>query len=312
MQGEPLLPVRVVCLREEAPGIVSCELRTTGAPLPDCAPGSHVDVHLPNGLVRQYSVVFADARCARIAVKREANGRGGSAYVAEALRLGTVLDISVPRVNFPLVAGPHRAVLIAGGIGITAVIAMARSLAQSDRDWVLHYCVRRPEDVVFSSELAAWGERVRIHMSSKHGRAALASWIVEEREGAHFYCCGPESMLEDFARATASLPPDRVHVERFEAAKPPPDAGAFRVRLARSGRDVCVGPDQTILDAVVAAGIDAPSSCQQGICGSCEVRVLEGTPEHRDEVLTESERARGTSMMICCSRSLSPVLVLDL
>ncbi len=312
MQAETLLPVRVVCLREEAPDVVSCELRTTGAPLPACAPGSHVDVHLPNGLVRQYSIVSADARLARIAVKRESKGRGGSAYMAETLRLGTVLNIGVPRVSFPLAAGPHRTVLIAGGIGITAVVAMARALAQGGGDWVLNYCVRRREDVVFASELAAWGERVRIRVSSEQGRTSLASLIDGEPRGAHFYCCGPESMLEDFAQATTSLPADHVHVERFEAAKPPQDAGGFRVRLARSARDVSVRPDQTILDALAAEGIDAPSSCQQGICGSCEVRVLEGTPEHRDEVLTESERARGTSMMICCSRSLTPVLVLDM
>jgi len=301
-----------VCLREEAPGIVSCELRTTGAAIPECAPGSHVDVHLPNGLVRQYSVVSADERILRIAVKREVQGRGGSAYMADTLRLGTVLNIGLPRVNFPLVAGEHRTVLIAGGIGITAVIAMARSLAQRGGDWALHYCVRNQDDVVFADELAQWGERVSVRVSSEHGRVSLASLIAAGPDGAHFYCCGPESMLEDFANATASLARERVHVERFEAAKPPPDAGAFSVRLASSGREIAIRADQTILDALAAQGIDAPSSCQQGICGSCEVRVLEGTPEHRDEVLTESERARGTSMMICCSRSRTPVLVLDL
>ena len=312
MQGESLIPVRVVCLREEAPGIVSCELRATGAAIPECAPGSHVDVHLPNGLVRQYSVVSADARIVRIAVKREVRGRGGSAYVADTLRLGTMLQIGLPRVNFPLAAGEHRSVLIAGGIGITAVIAMARALAQRGGDWVLHYCVRNREDVVFADELAAWGERIRVHVSSEEGRASLASLIGAQPDDAHFYCCGPESMLEDFARATASVPAHRVHVERFEAAKPPSDAGAFHVRLASTGREIEVRSDQTILDALAAQGIDAPSSCQQGICGSCEVRVLEGVPDHRDEVLTESERARGTSMMICCSRSLTSVLVLDL
>jgi vanillate O-demethylase ferredoxin subunit len=312
MQRDTLLPVRVVCLREEAPGIVSCELRTTGDALPACAPGSHIDAHLPNGLVRQYSVVSADARCVRIAVKREARGRGGSVYVADTLRLGTSLNIGLPRENFPLAQGAHRTVLIAGGIGLTAVIAMARTLAQRGSDWVLHYCVRSRDGVVFADELASWGERVRIHVSSTAGRAPLARMIEGEPDGAHFYCCGPESMLEDFARATALLPPDRVHVERFEAAKPPDDAGAFCVRLARSGREITVRPDQTILDALGAEGIDAPSSCQQGVCGSCEVGVLEGTPEHRDEVLTESERARGTSMMICCSRSRTPLLVLDL
>jgi vanillate O-demethylase ferredoxin subunit len=312
MQRDTLLLVRVVCLREEAPGIVSCEMRTTGEALPECAPGSHIDVHLPNGLVRQYSVVSADARHVRIAVKREPRGRGGSAYVADALRLGTVLNIGHPRENFPLAQGEHRTVLIAGGIGLTAVIAMARALAQRGGDWVLHYCLRSRDGIAFADELAGWGERVRIHVSSETGRAPLESMIEGEPAGTHFYCCGPESMLQDFARATASLPPDRVHVERFEAARPPQDAGAFRVRLARSGREIAVRPDQTILDAIAAEGIDAPSSCQQGICGSCEVAVLEGTPEHRDEVLTESERARGTSMMICCSRSRSEVLVLDL
>jgi vanillate O-demethylase ferredoxin subunit len=149
-------------------------------------------------------------------------------------------------------------------------------------------------------------------VSSETGRVKIDSLVASEPAGTHFYCCGPTSMLEDFARATALLPAEHVHVESFMPAKPPADAGSFCVRLARSGKEITVAPDQTIIDALAVAGVDAPYSCQQGICGSCETKVIEGTPDHRDEVLTGHERASNRTMMICCSRALTPVLVLDL
>jgi vanillate O-demethylase ferredoxin subunit len=312
MTDELLQEVRVVALREEAAGVISCELRAQNEALPACPPGAHVDVHLPNGLVRQYSVAQADARRYVIAVKRESASRGGSAYVADALRIGTTLRIGAPRDAFPLVASDARVVLIAGGIGITALLPMARRLQADGRDWSLHYAVRRPEQAAFADSLRDLGDRARIHASAETGtRLSISELVAGQPTGTHFYCCGPASMLEAFGSATASLPTEQVHLERFTAAAPQ-GGEQFTVWLARSSRSIAVAPDQTIVDALAGAGVEVPHSCLQGICGSCEARVIEGIPDHRDEVLTESERASNATMILCCSRAKTAELVLDL
>jgi vanillate O-demethylase ferredoxin subunit len=304
------LEVRVTALREEAPGVVSCELRAVARGLPACPPGAHVDVHLPNGLVRQYSVVSADDAHVLIAVKREPASRGGSAYVAESLRIGARLRISVPRDNFRLEPADGRVILVAGGIGITALLPMARRLEDEGRDWALHYAVRSRESAAFGASLRGFGDKIQWYVSSLN-RLSITALVHAQPAGTHFYCCGPNAMLNDFVAATAALPAAQVHLERFGPV-PVEGGGEFTVRLARSSRVVPVASDQSIVDALAAAGIDVPYSCQQGICGSCEARVLEGLPEHRDDVLTEAEKASNASMMICCSRSRTPELVLDL
>lgn len=311
MNGALLHEVRVIALREEAVGVVSCELRAQRGELPPCPAGAHVDVYLPNSLVRQYSVALSDATSYTIAVKREAASRGGSAYIADSLRVGSALRIGPPRDSFPLVpSGP--VVLVAGGIGITALLPMARQLSVEGREWVLHYAVRRPEDAAFAQALRAYGRRVRIHATAVAGRRLDIAGIVREQPaGTHYYCCGPSSMLESFEQATAQIPGDQVHLERFAPAACA-SGEEFIVRLARSGKVIPVAAETTIVDALLAAGIEAPSSCQQGICGSCEVKVLEGIPDHRDDVLTESEKSGNGVMMICCSRAKSHELVLDL
>ncbi|MBP6895741.1 MULTISPECIES: PDR/VanB family oxidoreductase [Burkholderiales] len=312
MSGERLFDVRVVALREEAPGVVSCELQSTSGELPSCPPGAHVDVHLPNGLVRQYSVASATADSYQVAVKRKPASRGGSAFMTDSLRIGSLLRIGAPRDNFPLVAANGRTVLIAGGIGITALLPMARLLAARGLDWTLHYAVRAPEDAAFKRALQDLGDRIRLHASSTAGcRLSIEDIVMQQPAGTHFYCCGPASMLDAFLAATTSLPPEQVHFERF-GAEPTAGGQEFVVRLARSGQVLPVAADQTIVDALLAAGVDAPYSCQQGICGSCEVKVLQGSPDHRDDVLTEAEKASNKTMMICCSRACSPELVLDL
>jgi vanillate O-demethylase ferredoxin subunit len=178
---------------------------------------------------------------------------------------------------------------------------------------VLHYAVRKREDAAFKDELRAWSSRVRTHISSEAGgRLRMAELVRNEASEAHFYCCGPESMLASFSEATAMLPPERVHLERFTAAKPAKKAQEFLVDLRRSARTIAVAADQSIVDALLHAGIDVPYSCQQGICGSCEVKVLEGIPDHRDDVLTQAEKDGNATMMICCSRAKTETLVLDL
>jgi len=311
MSDAPLFDVRVVALREETPDVVSCELRSTSGILPSCSPGAHVDVYLPNGLVRQYSVVLASTDSYQLAVKREPASRGGSAFMTDSLRLGSLLRISSPRNNFPLVASHGRTLLIAGGIGITALLPMARSQALRSNDWALYYLVRQPEDTVFKHVLSALGDHVHLHVASTHGRLSIEALVQEQPIGTHFYCCGPASMLDAFVEATSSLPGEQVHLERF-GAQLSTEGEEFTIRLTRSGKTLRVAADQTIIDVLQTAGIDAPYSCQQGICGACEVKVLQGTPDHRDEVLTEAERSANKTMMICCSRACSPELVLDL
>ncbi|MEJ8812912.1 PDR/VanB family oxidoreductase [Variovorax ureilyticus] len=310
---EPILfDVRVVALREEAPGVVSCELRVASGELPPCPPGAHVDVHLPNGLVRQYSVVQAGTESYHFGIKREPASRGGSAFMTESLRIGSTLRIGAPRDNFPLVPTSGRVVLIAGGIGITALLPMARSLESSGQEWTLHYAVRTPEDAAFKHVTQGLGSKLRMHVDSIEGRHLSIADIVEQQPaGTHFYCCGPAPMLDAYLAATASVPREQVHLERF-GAEPTTGGQEFAVRLARSGTTLPVAANQTIIDALLSAGLDAPYSCQQGICGSCEVKVLEGCPDHRDDVLTAAEKASNKTMMLCCSRAFSPELVIDL
>lgn len=305
--------VRVTAMRLETPDIVRCELQASdGGLLPPAEPGAHIDLGLPNGLTRPYSVVSQEEGAYVIAVRREAGSRGGSTYICDRLRIGELLRVGMPRNQFPLAEAAAHSVLIAGGIGITPLLPMARALQQQGREVVLHGVVRDITALPLKRELAALGPAFRLHATRDHGRPDLGALVQQAPAGSHFYCCGPASMLEDFTAATAGIPPDRVHVERFEAAAPAADAGSFDIELARSGRCLTVGPAQSVLDVLLDAGVSVAHSCCQGICGSCAIPVLGGTPAHRDEVLTEGERARNDTMMACCSRSLGGKLVLDL
>lgn len=305
--------VQVTAMRLETPDVISIELRATGGhALPPAAPGAHVDVRLSNGVTRPYSIVSSDDDRYVLAVKREAESRGGSRHVHDTLRVGDVVGVGAPRNQFALAEDAHPSLLIAGGIGITPLLPMARALEREGRPWRMHYTARDVSAAPFARELQSFGDKVRMHGSRDAGRLDIARLVADAAPGTHFYCCGPSGMLDAFAAATRDVDPAHVHMERFEAIAPPPDAGSFEVKLARSGRSVRVGPKVTVLDALLEAGVNVPYSCSQGICGSCEARVLEGVPEHRDEILTEAERASNKSMMLCCSRSLSPTLVLDL
>lgn len=305
--------VRVTGMRLEAPDVLSIELRAAeGHALPPAPPGAHVDVHLVDGMTRPYSVVASDEDSYVLAVKREANSRGASAYVHERLRVGDWVRVGAPRNQFALAEDAQGSVLIAGGIGITPLLPMARALERAGRPWHLHYAARDAASAPFARELRQLGDRVRLHSSRQAGRLDLAALVAQAPAGTHLYCCGPAGMLDAFAAATQGIAPAYVHMERFEAAAPPLDAGSFEVQLAKSGHRVRVGPQQTLLDALLQAGVEVDYSCRQGICGSCEVRVLEGQPEHHDEILTAAERASNKTMMACCSRARSPTLVLDL
>ena len=309
--------LRVKTATWEAPNIVSYDLRSLeGGELPAFTAGAHIDLTLPNGLIRSYSLT--NPQCERhryvIAVQRDRASRGGSKWLHENLRAGDILAVNGPRNNFSLNEAAASSLLIAGGIGVTPILCMVERLAALQRDWQLVYCARKRSDTAFVETLSAYGERVRFNFDEDPGGAMLdiAQAVRRAPPGAHFYCCGPLPMLAAFEVATAELARERVHVEYFSAKEPPAVQGGFKVVLAKTGREFVVPPGKTILDTLLDAGLDVAYSCMEGVCGTCETKVLEGTPEHRDLILTEQEQAAGKVMMICCSGSKSERLVLDL
>jgi ferredoxin-NADP reductase len=285
-------------------------------PLPEAEPGAHIDVHIPNGLVRQYSLMKPAPAPLEylIGVKRDEASRGGSAWLHENLRVGQALRISAPRNHFSLAACASHTVLVAGGIGITPIWAMAQRLADQGASWELHYAVRARAEAALVDELAGLGDGVAIHCDEEEGGRLLnvAAIVARQQPGAHLYCCGPAPMIVAFERATAHLDPDLVHVEHFAQQAEASRAGGFVIELARSGRTLEVAPGASILQTLLAAGVEVPHSCEQGVCGACETRVLAGEPDHRDSILTEGERRANRTMMVCCSGSRGGRLVLDL
>jgi len=304
-----------------ADGIVGLTLRPEEpGSLPDFAPGAHIDLNLPNGLVRSYSLLNDGTSPDRyeIAVSRDAASRGGSTFVCDTLRAGDTLMVAGPRNNFPLAGGPTPSVLIAGGIGITPIYCMVRHLAREGRPWTLHYSAATRPRAAFLDELAALGAEgggvVTIHIDAEAGGRFLDIGAIVGAAGgdAHFYCCGPAPMLDAFVAATAGVASAQVHLERFTADEPAAREGGFTVELAATGVTLEVEPGKSILDTVLDAGIDVPFSCTEGTCGTCETRVIEGIPDHRDAFLTPDEQAGNTLIMICCSGSKTLKLVLDL
>jgi vanillate O-demethylase ferredoxin subunit len=296
------------------------ELRSLSGPLPSYTPGAHIDVHLPRGMIRSYSLVDLPGTRDRyvIAVSRDPASRGGSHYMHDTMRVGDTIPISGPRNNFELLEAAPHSVFIAGGIGITPLWCMIQRVAELRASWELHYSARSADQAAFLDEIAALGKRaggdVHTHFNDQAGGRLLdlAAAVQRAPTDAHLYCCGPLPMLDAFQAACGERPKDHVHVEYFSAPVTGPPAGGFVVSLARTGKRVAVPKGQSILDALLAAGVDVPYSCNEGICGSCETRVIAGIPDHRDVVLTDKDKESGHVMMICCSGSKSEELVLDL
>lgn len=312
------MQVRVKRISYEAESINSYELvNPAGHELPPFTAGAHIDLHLANGMIRSYSLVNDQSERHRyvIAVNNDAAGRGGSKHVHETLRAGQVIEISRPRNNFALHEDAGHSVLIAGGIGITPMLSMIRRLEALGRSWELYYATRTRVAAAFLDELNALRPS-NLHLTFDQEPQAkmidLAAIVKAARPEARLYCCGPVSMLEAFEAATAGRPPGQVHVEYFKAKEKPAADGGFEVRLARSKQTIAVQPGQTILDALLAAGINANYACSEGVCGTCETRVIEGIPDHRDLFLSREEQQANKSIMICCSGSKSSTLVLDI
>ncbi|MEV6441279.1 PDR/VanB family oxidoreductase [Amycolatopsis sp. NPDC051716] len=292
-----------------ADGVVRLTLRAPGSePLPPWEPGAHIDVVLP-GSVRQYSLCGdpGDRSAYQVAVLREPDGRGGSAYVHDSLLAGDLLQVDGPRNHFALVAA-ERYLFIAGGIGITPILPMLDQVTAAGRDWQLVYGGRTRGSMAFTEELSRHGGRVLFRPQDEHGLLDLPTLLAAARPGTAVYCCGPEPLLA----AVEALGPADLHVERFTARLDEGPRTAFEVELAGSGRVLPVPADRSILEVVEEAGVTVLSSCREGTCGTCETGVLGGTPDHRDSVLTADERLENEVMMLCVSRACSPRLVLDL
>ena len=312
--------LRVQVLRKwtTAEGVVGLELESIGKPLPTHQPGAHIDVHLPNGLVRQYSLTNApgEGSLYRIGVKLEPDSRGGSACLHETVKEGDVLAISEPRNNFPLRRDTVKTILIAGGIGVTPLLAMAQTLRSNNLDYELHYFAQTDGHLAFPEVLHELGDAVVLHLglSSDETSQALTVLLAGYRPAMHIYVCGPGPMLEATRRIAsgADWPDEAVHFEYFQNTIEVDSSSSFEVSLARSALTLEVPSGKTILEVLRDNGIALISSCEQGACGTCEVAVIEGEPEHQDVYLNDSEKLAGQRIMTCVSRAKSSRLVLDI
>jgi tetrachlorobenzoquinone reductase len=318
--SEGTTKVRVAAISQETRDISLLELHPADrTALPSFSAGSHIDLHLKDGMIRSYSLINASSETHRyvIGVKKEQNSRGGSRYIHEELRGGDEITIGAPRNNFVLREEASSSILIAGGIGITPLISMAQRLEDIGKPWQLHYAAHTGS-AGFVFQLARFGSKVRFYFPTEFQREPCArrididSIVTSASQEAHIYCCGPERMLAAFQAAAAERPPARSHIEHFANAQGVDKEGEFEVVLAKSGRTIAVPSGKSILDTLLELGMDAPYSCMEGVCSSCETRVLSGIPDHRDLILTSEEHAANDRMMICCSRSKSRKLVLEL
>jgi len=311
--------VQVADIRAEALDVMSLELRATGrGQLPAFEPGAHLDLHLPNGLIRQYSLTndWRERDRYVIGVARVADSRGGSSFVHSSIRAGAQLTIRGPINNFALDPKAERFLFIAGGIGVTPIMAMVRWCVANGKPWRLIYAARSRQRAAFYEELSRLAhDSAQFHFDDECGQVldvaqAIAGW----NEGEWIYCCGPGPLMDSVKALTEHLPAGTARFEWFTTPESdePQESNAFKVRLERSGAEFEIPEGKSILEVLEENGVDHPFSCREGLCGTCLTNVLAGERDHRDYVLTDEERASGKLMTICCSRSKSPQLVLDL
>jgi ferredoxin-NADP reductase len=307
-------------LQAIARDIVLIELQAADQrPLQGASPGAHIDLHLPNGQIRQYSLTNADGAPTQasyqIAVARDVNSRGGSTWVHDKLRTGTGLAISAPRNLFALdTQVPGKVLFIGAGIGITPIYAMVKAAQQHGLDWQLVACARSASRMAFQEELHTLDpQRVRFHFDMEKGTSLNLQALLGESTWDAVYACGPAGLLDAIEQATGHWPAESVRMERFKAqAQDHSSHTAFQLVLAKSQKTVEVGADESPLEALERIGIDHPYACREGLCGTCEVRVLEGQPDHKDNVLSAQERTAGQRFIPCISRCSGPQLVIEL
>lgn len=316
------LRLEVTDVQTEARDVVQVELRAPGGgELPAFEPGAHLAIDLPNGMIRHYSLAndWRERDRYVVGVARAANGRGGSLFIHQTLRRGMILSVSAPRNGFPLDASARRYLFLAGGIGITPILAMIRWCQAHARPWRLAYAVRSAQRAAFLETLSTFGGG-SVHLHADDQQAGVFDpdpWLSGSPEGEHVYCCGPAPMMAAVKAAARHRDPQSLHFEYFAA---PGDeqgvlrapAKAFTIELRRSGRSLEVPADKTILDVLEKQGIQVVSSCREGTCRTCETVVCEGAVEHRDYCLTPAEQQTGNTMLVCVSRAKGERLVLDL
>lgn len=307
-------------IRYEGASTRLIELRPpAGTYLPPVEAGAHIDVHISPTITRQYSLCNTPGETHRyiIGVALDPCSRGGSRALHEVIKEGDTLNIGGPRNHFELLQSEDHSVLIGGGIGITPLLSMALQLEAQQRTWSLHYAAKSADvaplfhTISTLAKQARYGQ-VNVYFSQPVSQRMQVSKIMADApKGSHFYCCGPLKLLDDFDACSEDYPSNHCHSERFsgdlDVAK-----GGYTIVLARTGKEIYIKEEQTILDALKAEKMNVTYACAEGVCGSCEVKVLEGTPDHRDDVLSESEKARNDTMMVCCSGAISKRLVLDL
>ena len=312
-----MIEVVVSDIIQETPDIRRITLvAPDGARLPAFEAGAHIDLHLPNGLVRQYSLLNASSEIGsyQLGVLNEKSSRGGSRWIHETLAKMDRLHVSLPRNLFPVVKTARRHMLFAGGIGVTPILSMARQLSASGADFAVYYSVRNRHDAAFHKD---FGKHVSLLADGRTAaQAVLIEALSRPSHDTHLYVCGPTGYIET-VRELARLqgwPDSQFHTEAFSAPASTTDATerAYTVRLARTGVTIPVAEDQTVIRALQTHGFDIPFSCEQGICGTCLTKVISGVPDHRDQYLTDEEREANDQFTPCCSRSKSPELVLDL
>ena len=315
--------LRVVGLRAEAMDVMRLELaRVDGGVLPAFEPGAHVVMRLPNGLARSYSLVndWRERERYVLGIGRAAASRGGSEYIHTALRIGDEIRCDAPVNNFRLQPDAREVLFIAGGIGITPILAMIRWCEAQGTPWRLVYAVRHRARIAFYEELAPHGAKVRFHCDDEQGGPlSLATCMTELPPGTHVYCCGPAALMTSVQTHGAGLPAEALHFEWFSApaaADAGPDSSpggtGFWIDLRRSGSSLLVPEEASILDVLERNGHEVPFSCREGLCGTCETVVCDGEPDHRDYVYPEAQRSALRSMLVCVSRARSERLVLDL
>lgn len=313
------IKLRVQAIRFEADGVISLELCSPdGSNLPPVDAGAHIDLHLDEGLVRSYSLVTprCNGKLYVVAVLLDSASRGGSLFIHRDLRVGTLIEVGAPRNHFVLDEAAQQTVLIAGGIGITPIYSMYARMVALGKHVTLLYCGRSRKQMALQGDIGSLGRSIEWHVDEEAGAPPdLKAFLSRFPADADYYCCGPTPMLNGFESICESLGYQKVHVERFSAVVPPKaetPCGAFEVVLKRSGRSFNIASGQSMYDVFQANDIKVEFSCKEGICGACETKVLEGIPEHRDSVLSKSERASNKTMMVCVSGCKGERLVLDL
>ncbi|MBN9461611.1 MAG: cupin domain-containing protein [Burkholderiales bacterium] len=316
------LQLEVTDVQAEARDVIQVELRAPGgAELPAFEPGAHVAIDLPNGLIRHYSLSndWRERDRYVLGIARSSQGRGGSLFIHQALRRGTTLPVSVPRNGFPLDPSATQYLFLAGGIGITPILAMIRWCRANGRPWRLVYAVRSAQRAAFLETLATIGGG-SIHLHADDQRSGVfdpVPWLSGDPQGEHVYCCGPAPMMAAVKAAASHRDARTMHFEYFSApsdgpAALPENRKPFMVELRRSGRSFSVPADKSLLEILEKNGIPVVSSCREGTCRTCETAVYEGAVEHRDYCLTPQEQETGNTMMVCVSRARSERLILDI